>query len=109
MRAAIDRGGPRAIRRPLRLRAVAATAVLCGWTVTAQAEWLFQFNAGAIYDSNLTGAAEAVDVRPGWAAAVEASASQFFALSSGDGLTLTVNLRGEMYDRYDGLDFAAIG
>jgi hypothetical protein len=87
----------------------AAAAALLGLTPAAQGEWLFQFNAGAVYDSNLTGAAKAVDIRPGWAAAAEASASQFYALSGDDGLTLTVNLRGELYDRYDGLDFAAIG
>jgi hypothetical protein len=61
-----------------------------------------------IFDNNLT-SGERPDVRSDWAAAVGASAGQFFALSGNDGLTLTVNVRGELYDRYHGLNLAAIG
>jgi hypothetical protein len=75
----------------------------------ADAEWFFDADAGAIFDSNLTGAASGPDVRSDWAAAVGASAGQFFALSGNDGLTLAVNVRGELYDRYHGLNLAAIG
>ena len=62
----------------------------------------FDADAGAIFDSNLTGAASGPDIRPDWAAALDASVGQFFALSGDDGLTLTVNVRGEVYDRYHG-------
>ncbi|MET0919069.1 MAG: hypothetical protein ABWY07_11685 [Burkholderiales bacterium] len=78
-------------------------------SVAADAEWLFDADAGAIFDSNLTGAASGPDVRSDWAAAVGASAGQFFALSGNDGLTLAVNVRGAAYDRYQGLNLAAIG
>ena len=39
----------------------------------ANAEWFFDADAGAIFDSNLTGAPSGPDVRSGWAAAVDAS------------------------------------
>jgi hypothetical protein len=97
---------------PQRFRActaLAAVLVLCAAQAASAAEWLIDADAGAIFDSNLTHAASAPDIRPDWAATVDASVGQFFALSGNDGLTLAVNVRGEAYDRYKGLNLAAIG
>lgn len=95
-------------RRP-RARAAVAAAALCAASVAADAEWLLDADAGVIFDSNLTGAASGPDTRSDWAMAIGASAGQFFAPSGSDGLTLAVNVRGEFYDRYQGLNLASIG
>jgi hypothetical protein len=96
-------------RRRIGARTLLAALVLCAAEARANGEWLLDVDAGAIFDSNLTRAPSGPDVRPDWAAAFDASAGQFFALSGNDGLTLTVNLRGETYDRYKGLNLASIG
>jgi hypothetical protein len=75
----------------------------------ARAEWLFDVAAGASYDSNLTRAANASDVRPGFAATFDVSAGQFIAMTGNDTVTLIANARGESYARYRGLDVAGIG
>jgi hypothetical protein len=89
--------------------AITAALLLCVSSAASSGEWLVDADAGAIFDSNLTRAASAPDIRPDWAATVDASVGQFFALSGNDGLTLAVNVRGEAYDRYKGLNLAAIG
>jgi hypothetical protein len=86
-----------------------AAAVLGAASMPADAEWFVDADAGAIYDSNLTRAPSGPDIRSGWALAADASVGQFFALSGDDGLTLTVNVRGEANDRYTGLNMAGIG
>jgi hypothetical protein len=102
-------------------RTIASTSRSARWTIAAcaivltvvatpsSAEWLLDADAGALFDSNLTRAPSAPDIRPDWAATFDASAGQFFALTGEDGLALTLNVRGETYDRYKGLNVAAIG
>jgi hypothetical protein len=91
-------------------RIVAASAVVLSVAATrSSAEWLVDADVGATYDSNLTGAPSAPDIRPDWAATINVGVGQFLALTGDDGLTLTVNARGESYDRYKGLNVAAIG
>jgi hypothetical protein len=79
------------------------------FSMPAQAEWLLDIAAGATYDTNLTHAANVPDVRQDFAATLDASAGQFFAMTGSDGVTLTATARGESYVRYKGLDLAAIG
>jgi len=93
----------------LRASLLAGVALLAATGAPARAEWLLDADAGAAYDSNLTGAASAPDIRPDWAATLDASAGQYFAFSGNDGLTLTGTLRASAYDRYHQLDVAAIG
>jgi hypothetical protein len=88
---------------------VAACFALYWMAGSARAEWLIDVDSGANYDSNLTGAASAPDIRPDWAATFDASVGQFFALTGNDGLTMKVNMRGEAYDRYHQLNLASIG
>ena len=83
--------------------------LLAAFATPAEAEWLFDIAAGARYDSNLTHAAGAPDVRRDFAGTFDASAGQFFAMTGNDGVTLTANARGESYVRYHGLDLAGIG
>ncbi|MEO8302655.1 MAG: hypothetical protein ABI724_00910 [Betaproteobacteria bacterium] len=75
----------------------------------SSAEWLFDVDVSATYDSNLTRAPSAPDIRPDWATTFDANTGQFIALTGNDGLTLTLNARGELYDRYNGLNVVAIG
>jgi hypothetical protein len=94
-------------RRALRL-ALGGMLVL-GWSAVARAEWLFDIDAGARYDSNLTRAQERPDVRGDAAATLFASGGTFFALTGADGLTLDVNALTEAWHRFHGLNRASIG
>ena len=90
--------------------AIAASAIaLVANAAPASAEWLLDANVEALFDSNLTRAPSGPDVRPDWAVALDASVGQFFALTGDDGLTVTLDLRGEAYDRYTGLNVAGVG
>ena len=74
-----------------------------------RAEWLLDAAAAVKYDSNLTRAANGPDVRPGFAAALDASAGDFIAITGNNGVTLTAHARAESHVRYHGLDVAGIG
>jgi hypothetical protein len=75
----------------------------------ARAEWRFDVDAGARYESNLTRAQEQPDIRGDGAATLFASAGSFFALSGADGLTLDVNAATEAWHRFQGLNRISIG
>jgi len=97
-------------RRSSVRRAVAACAIaLVANAAPVSAEWLLDANIEAVFDSNLSRAPSGPDVRPDWAAALDASLGQFFALTGDDGLTVTLDLRGEAYDRYTGLNVGGVG
>jgi hypothetical protein len=80
-----------------------------GPSVAAEAEWLLDVDAGGFYDSNLTRAQNQPDIRADGAATLAASAGSFFALSGNDGLTPTIDARGEAYHRFHGLNVVGIG
>ena len=61
-------------------------ALFFGASAAAAAEWLFDFDAGAFYDSNLSRAQKSSDVRADAAATLAASAGNFYALTGNDGL-----------------------
>lgn len=75
----------------------------------AQGEWLFDADAGALYDNNLTRAQESADVRADGAAFLSASAASFLPFNGSDSLTLSADLSGEAYFRFHGLDVIALG
>ena len=83
--------------------------LVLSWSAAARAEWLFDVDAGARYESNLTRAQQQPDIRGDAAATLFASAGSFFALSGADGLTLAVNAATEAWDRFQGLDRISIG
>jgi hypothetical protein len=77
--------------------------IVLSWSAVARAEWLFDVDAGARYDSNLTRAQQQPDIRGDAAATLFASAGSFFALSGADGLALDVNAATETWHRFQGL------
>jgi len=80
-----------------------------GWSAATRAEWLFDADAGARYESNLTRAQQDPDIRADAAATLLASGGYFFALTGADGLTLDVNASGESWLRFHGLNRVSIG
>ncbi|HEY8623546.1 MAG TPA: hypothetical protein VIM74_06740 [Casimicrobiaceae bacterium] len=93
----------------LALRLALAGMLALSWSAATRAEWLFDVDAGARYESNLTRAQEPPDVRGDGAATLFASAGSFFALTGADGLTLDVNAATETWHRFHGLDRMSIG
>ncbi|HWZ73823.1 MAG TPA: hypothetical protein VN326_20380 [Casimicrobiaceae bacterium] len=79
------------------------------WSAPSRAEWLFDVDAGARYESNLTRAQQDPDVRGDGAATLFASAGSFFALTGADGLTLDANAATEAWHRFHGLNRISIG
>jgi len=75
----------------------------------AFADWEVDGSAGALYDDNLTRAANAPDERAAGAATVNASAVSFVPLAGSDGVTLTLYGRAELFDRYHGLTNLTVG
>jgi hypothetical protein len=69
----------------------------------------FFVDATAFYDSNLTQAQNAPDVRADGGVRLAGSAASFTALSGNDGLTLSLDGRGEAYHRFHGLNILGAG
>jgi hypothetical protein len=89
--------------------AIVIGGMLYGCTVAVHAEWLVDVAAGGAYSSNLTRAQNAPDRRPDWSLPFALSVSRHEVLSGYDGLTFGIDLHGEVYDRYRGLDFVGMG
>lgn len=87
----------------------AGAAFLLGSSAPEAAESLFDVDAGTFYDSNLSRAQNAADVRADAAAMLEGSLASFIALSGNDGLTLSLDGRGEAYHRFHGLNLLSAG
>jgi hypothetical protein len=100
-----------ATRRPAAwlIGPIVSAALFFGSCAVAAAEWLFDVDAGAFYDSNLSRAQKSSDVRADAAAALAASAANFFALTGNDSLTLSIDGRAEAYHRFHGLDSLGAG
>ncbi len=65
---------------------------------------------GSLIDySNLTRAQDPADRRPDQGLGVDFSSGHYLAFSGYDGVSLTLDARGELYRRYSGLDFVALG
>jgi hypothetical protein len=86
----------------------AAAALVAAWALSssalARAEWLAGADAGAHYDSNLTQAQQAPDIRADAAAILFASGGYFLALTGSDGLTFDLSAEGQAWHRFHGLD-----
>ena len=90
------------------VHAACALAIGCASGV-ANASWLFDVDAGFLYDSNLTRAYAPADVRADGAFTLDATAGSFWALSGADGLTLGADFRTEAYHRFHGLNLVEAG
>ncbi len=91
------------------IAAIVIGSVACACAAAARAEWIVDVAAGGAYNSNLTRAQNPQDRRPDRALTFAASIARYEALSGYDGLSFGIDLRGEVYDRYSGLDFVGIG
>ncbi|TMG84600.1 MAG: hypothetical protein E6H76_13860 [Betaproteobacteria bacterium] len=95
---------PSSLRSKLRGAHFACAMLVAGISAPATAEWLFDADAGVLYDDNLNRAYESADVRADGAVTFGAAGGWYFALSGADGLTLTANARSEIYHRFHGLN-----
>jgi hypothetical protein len=78
-----------------------ALSMLCAMTVShALAEWHFDAETGAFYDSNLSNAERSSDVRDDWASKSSVRASDGFQLTRDLRLNIGADLRGEVWDRF---------
>lgn len=84
-------------------------ALVSGWSTALRAEWIFDVDAGARYDSNLTAAQQPADVRADAAATFFASGGYFFALTGADGLTLDLTAAADAWSRFYDIDQVAFG
>jgi hypothetical protein len=86
-----------------------AGCVLSAIAAPARAEWLIDVDVGAFYDDNLSRAQNSVDIRSGGAGTIVVAARSPFALTGFDVVILGADVHGEAYNRYTGLDSAALG
>jgi hypothetical protein len=93
----------------VRARHAAIALLLAGASLSARAEWLFDIDAGALYDSNLNRAYEQADIRADSAITLRAAAGSFLALSGADGLTFSADAHSELYHRFHGLSLLGLG
>jgi lipopolysaccharide assembly outer membrane protein LptD (OstA) len=72
-----------------------------------RAEWRFEAETGAVYDSNLSNSDRVADVRDDWAWRSDVSAGNAMQLTRDLRLNVRANVRGELWDRFG--DFNNIG
>jgi hypothetical protein len=84
-------------------------ALTLGCPVHAWAESIFGLEAGAFYDSNLTNAQVAQDVRGDLAFAATFYAGHFIPLDGGDSVTMTFDASSEVFNRFSGLNNLSLG
>jgi hypothetical protein len=85
----------------MKLPTPTAISVLCAMTVShALAEWHFDAETGAFYDTNLSNAERSSDVRDDWASKSGVRASDGFQLTRDLRLNVGADLRGEVWDRF---------
>ena len=66
----------------------------------ARAEWRFEAETGAFYDSNLSNSDRSADVRDDWAWKSQISAGNSLQLTRDLRMNLGADLRGEVWDRF---------
>src|SRR5436189_2360339 len=75
----------------------------------ARAEWRFEGETGAVYDSNLSNSDRAADVRDDWAWRSDISAGNAVQLTRDLRLSLGADARGEVWDRFDAFNTIGAG
>jgi hypothetical protein len=94
---------------PSRARHAGLALIFAGISASARAEWLFDVDAGALFDSNVNNGYEQAITRADSALTLDGAASAQLALSGADSLTFGVDARSEAYDRFHGLNVLGIG
>src|SRR5688572_2719873 len=97
------------IARRRHARTIMVCVAVCVLSQAACAEWVVEAAVGGAYNTNLTRAQNSVDRRPDHAFAFSSSIARYEVLSGYDTLALGVDVRGEVYGRYRGLDFVGVG
>jgi hypothetical protein len=94
----------------MKLPTLVALNVLCAMTVShALAEWRFDAETGAFYDSNLSNSDRASDVRDDWAWKSDVRANDGFQLTRDLRLNIGADLRGEVWDHFGSFNEIGIG
>jgi hypothetical protein len=75
----------------------------------AYAEWRFDGETGAFYDSNLSNADRSSDVRDDWAWKSDVSVNNGFQLTRDLRLNIAGDLRGELWDRFGSFNEIGLG
>jgi hypothetical protein len=70
----------------------------------ARADWRFEAETGALYNSNLSNSDKDADIRDDWATQTLVRASDGFQLARNLRLNLGLEVRGEAWARYDGFN-----
>lgn len=99
----------RLIDPPRAVRALVFLLAGMGAVLPARADVVIDVAAGVMHNSNLTRAASAQDRRADAALSAAGTFARYEALSGYDGITVSLDVRGELYDRFSGLDFAGVG
>ena len=75
----------------------------------AAAAWIADVDAGFLHDGNLNNAELAQDIRSDRAVTASLSAGQFMQLDRDHSLTVTADVKGEIYHRFSGMNNIAAG
>jgi hypothetical protein len=73
---------------------------MAGWCSLARAEWRFEAESGAVYDSNLSNSDRSADVRDDWAWRSAVRANNGLQLTHDLRLNLGADVRGELWDQF---------
>src|SRR5438874_10836547 len=76
---------------------------------TVHAEWGFEAETGFVYDSNLSNSDRSVDVRDDWAWRSDVSVNNGLQLTRDLRLNLGADVRGDVWDRFDGFNTVGVG
>jgi hypothetical protein len=87
-----------------------ALSLLCAMTLShARAEWHFDAETGAFYDSNLSNSDRSADVRDDWAWKSDVRANDAFQLTRDLRFNVGADLRGEVWDRFGSFNQIGVG
>lgn len=92
------------VRRDLVARLKIMCVVSAMTCSLARADWRFEAETGGLYNSNLSNSDRAADVEEDWAWETNARLGNGFQLSRDVRLNVAADLRGQVWDRFDGLD-----
>jgi hypothetical protein len=93
----------------MRTRTTLGTVFLVLLSHYASAEWRFEAETGAVYDSNLSNSDRAADVRDDWAWKSDISAGNALQLTRDLRLNLGADVRGEVWDRFGAFNTIGAG
>src|ERR1043166_1439410 len=95
------------------MKRAAFTVLVGGWCAMtlshAQAEWRFDAESGAFYDSNLSNSDRGSDVRDDWAWKSDVRAGDALQLTRDLRFNVDADLRGELWDRFDSFNQIGLG